>query len=253
MASRWLGGGGSRRTGAVNRATPSGEQFLLNSPGFGRTPMAGIRAGFAAALTVAVLARDGCRRPSRQAGEAEPAQGESPRGCDRLGLHGRLDWGRRVARRNLGPLVPFEGTLAPDLEQRSHISRFERLLERRREGLWNVGQIEIDAVALGGEIDPVEVAHPLRLDERRHRALEDAERGALDRRPIRVETRVADDVDAALPVALLCGKLLRGSGQRRRIDENLGAGAPVDVHLLVLLAVDLDIDHDRRERAGDRS
>src|SRR3546814_14242349 len=64
------------------------------------------------------------------------------------------------------------------------------------------GEVVVDAVALGREIDPIEVADALGVNQRRDRPPGDAEGPPLDIRPIRVQARVAADVDLALPLRM---------------------------------------------------
>jgi hypothetical protein len=56
----------------------------------------------------------------------------------------------------------------------------------------------VDAVALRGRVDPVEVPHALRLDQRCHRTPEDAEPRTLHLRPSGVEGSVADRLPSAV-------------------------------------------------------
>src|SRR3546814_12323095 len=52
------------------------------------------------------------------------------------------------------------------------------------------GEVVIDAVAPGREIDPIEVADTLRVNQRRDRPPGYAEGPPLDIRPVRVQARV---------------------------------------------------------------
>src|SRR5262249_206843 len=123
----------------------------------------------------------------------------------------------------------------------------EWLLECPGEGLGDVCEVEIHVVALCGEIDPIEVADPLRLNQRGNGAPGNAHCAPLDLSPIGVRTRVPDDVEGPSALHARCTYL-----ERRWIDENLSARAAVHVHLLVDLAVRIHLDHDGRKGAGDR-
>src|SRR5262249_25121522 len=76
----------------------------------------------------------------------------------------------------------------------------------------------------------------------RYRPPGNAESLALRIGPVRVEARVADYVDLALSDdARLLRQLL--DKQARRIDEDLRAGAAIDVHFLIWLARPNHLDH----------
>jgi hypothetical protein len=101
------------------------------------------------------------------------------------------------------PGIALHGHVVADLEQLLHIGRVERLRELRGEGRRNVSEVEVDSVARGGEVDPIEIADALRLDQRGDGAADDAEGVPLDLGPVRVEPRVAEDVE--VPLALDAG------------------------------------------------
>src|SRR5882724_9915662 len=78
------------------------------------------------------------------------------------------------ARRRLVPGIALDGAVVAELEQRDHIGVLEGLLEHLGEALRDVGEIEVEAVAPGRQVDPVEVAHALGLDQRGDGAGRDA-------------------------------------------------------------------------------
>jgi hypothetical protein len=79
----------------------------------------------------------------------------------------------------------------------------------------------------------------------------DGQRPALDLGPLRIQPAVADDVERSPAVGIvLDGERLEI--QADGIDEDLGHGAAVDVHLLKPTAARVDVDHDRRKRARNR-
>src|SRR6185295_20405585 len=119
-----------------------------------------------------------------------------------------------------------------EVEELLHVMLLERLGERHVEGRWNVGQVEVYAVPLGGRVDAVEVADALVLDQRRDGAPRYGQSLPLHVRPIRIEPRVADDEQMALALDAGLSRELR-KPQGRRIGEDLRAGAAVDVHFLV--------------------
>lgn len=64
----------------------------------------------------------------------------------------------------------------------------------------HAGKIKIDAVSLGDTVDPVKVADPLRLNQRRCRAPGNAQRLPVHVSPLRVEPGVTDNVKDALAI-----------------------------------------------------
>src|SRR5262249_54963248 len=101
--------------------------------------------------------------------------------------------------RCLGPFVALGGEIIAEVEQLLHIRALEWLLECPGEGSGDVCEVEIHAVAPCGEIDPIEVADALRLNQRGNGPPGNAQCPPLDLRPIRVKARVADDVE--VPIA----------------------------------------------------
>src|SRR3954465_15301473 len=102
-----------------------------------------------------------------QSSGASPGGAPLPR-CD-LGGPGRerrFNFRGGITGRGLGPGIAVDSQVVADFEQLLHIDRVERLPEQSLEALGNVGQVEVDTVALGGDIDAVQIADPLRLDQR---------------------------------------------------------------------------------------
>jgi len=131
----------------------------------------------------------------------------------------------------------------------AHESGIEFFGVRRVELGRDVGEIEIDPVALGSEVDAVEVANALGMNHRGDGATGDAENLAFGFGPLRVEARIHHHEQATLALAVLFrGKF--GEVEGRRIDEHLGHGPAVDVHFVVSAAFRLHFDEDRGERPG---
>ena len=61
-----------------------------------------------------------------------------------------------------------------------------------------IREIIVEPVALGGQVDAIEIADALGLGQRGDRPGGDGEGPALDAGPIGIEPRVADDVQGAL-------------------------------------------------------
>jgi hypothetical protein len=70
---------------------------------------------------------------------------------------------RRIAGRKFRPRTALCSQIVTHLEQIPHIGGLERLLELSGEGSGDVGKIEIHAVALRGQVDPIQVAHTVGL------------------------------------------------------------------------------------------
>src|SRR5689334_23978094 len=83
------------------------------------------------------------------------------------------------------------------VEQRVHIGRVELFSVLDIEVGADKRQIVFDAILPSRRIDAVEVADPLRLNERGDRPVDDAEGAALRRGPFGIEPRIADDVGVA--------------------------------------------------------
>ncbi|MNL12748.1 hypothetical protein D3C87_1336230 [compost metagenome] len=112
-------------------------------------------------------------------------------------------------------------------------------------------KIEVHTVALGGGVDPVEVADALAVDQRGDRAPSDAHRAALDLRPVRIESRVAYHVEFTLAGdSRFCSFLV--DTDPGRVSEYLRHDAAVDVHFLIGFTVDFHIDHHRRKSSWNR-
>src|SRR3546814_14099561 len=72
------------------------------------------------------------------------------------------------------------------------------------------GEVVVDAVALGREIEPIEIADALGVNQRRDRPPGDAAGPPIDIRPIRIQERDADDVHMALPLRMQSHLMLGG-------------------------------------------
>src|SRR5207344_2247361 len=95
-------------------------------------------------------------------------------------------------------------------------------------------EVIVDAVALGDGVDPDHVVVAGGGDHGVDRPAGDTERAALDRGPFGIEPAIADDESARLDHRLARTPALRTvPGQRGGIEESLGDGAAVDMHLLV--------------------
>src|SRR5512145_2069542 len=157
---------------------------------------------------------------------------------------------RHEAGRRLVPRIPGPRQLKTIVEQRTHICRVELFLVFDVEIRPDEGKVVLDPVLLRHQIDAVEVADPLRVDQRGDRPPDDAERVAFHAGPVGIEPRVAYDVGMSLALnARRAAHVL--NVERRRVEEYLSHRPAIDMHLLVLLAVDLHVDHDRRKGAGD--
>ncbi len=71
-------------------------------------------------------------------------------------------------------------------------------LEVRR----NEGEIEVDAVPLGDQIQLVQITYALRVNERVNGTPSNIERTSFHRSPIRVEACVSNNIRLFLPVRL---------------------------------------------------
>src|SRR2546423_3215031 len=78
----------------------------------------------------------------------------------------------------------------------------------------------------------------------------DVHGAALHSRPLRLQLSVANDVGMKLAVKGFSCSSTQLHYAARRVKEYLSNYATVHVHLLKMLAVDVDIDHDRRDCAG---
>ena len=84
------------------------------------------------------------------------------------------------------------------IEQRVHVGRVKLFMLHVRKVSLDIGQVVVDAVTLCSRVDPQDVAVPDVVDHRRDRPAADTQEPAVDRRPVRVEPTVADDVRMAL-------------------------------------------------------
>ena len=71
------------------------------------------------------------------------------------------------------PGIARFGKVVPEVEELSHVYGVELLCGLRVEILRDVGQLEVQAVALGRVVDAKHVADPLRPDEGLHRTQRD--------------------------------------------------------------------------------
>lgn len=104
--------------------------------------------------------------------------------------------------RGLLPRIALVAQAIAVVEEGLHIDGVELLLlSLELEVALDLRQVEIEPIVLGRHVDAVEIAEPLRVDERRDGAAGDADRPSLDARPRGAEGGVPDDVDAALDEA----------------------------------------------------
>src|SRR5262249_37745319 len=98
------------------------------------------------------------------------------------------------ARGSFCPGVALYRKVVTHLEQCSHICGLEGLLELLPKAIGDIGEIKVKAVALGDQIDSVEVAYALGPDQGRNRTAGDAEYCRVPLRPLGPQAGVADDV-----------------------------------------------------------
>src|SRR5688572_18812126 len=103
----------------------------------------------------------------RRAREVEPAAGQCVPTA-RLATRRAFDRSLVVlkSRRIFLPVVACLAELPADRVKFAHVVGVELFEVRRVEGRRDVGQVEVDAVALRGGVDPVEVADALRSGQR---------------------------------------------------------------------------------------
>ena len=83
----------------------------------------------------------------------------------------------------------------PELEELPHPVDVEGLCGNHVESGRDIGQVEIEAVSLGGGIDPVEIADALGTDQGADRTVGDRHELAIDHSRVGVHAGVADNVD----------------------------------------------------------
>src|SRR5580704_17976337 len=98
------------------------------------------------------------------------------------------------AGRGLDPGIVTASELKAALEQRDHVIAIERFVAGDAEVGGNAGEVEVDAVAPGEGVDPIEIADALVLDQRRKRTLGDRQDLFIDGLPFGVDLAVANDV-----------------------------------------------------------
>ena len=88
-------------------------------------------------------------------------------------------------------------------------------------------RVKIDAIALGGEINPIEITDALGMDQRGDRSPGNGHGAAFHLRPFGIQPAVANHIRP--PLARFESKLARLvlEVERRRIDENLRRGAAI--------------------------
>jgi cytochrome d ubiquinol oxidase subunit II len=132
-----------------------------------------------------------------------------------IGRFGRVDVGVPVPvavggnqdRRVFGPRhAPFPHSVS-EIEQLSHVRGIEVRRARNPERRGNVREVVVHTVALRDRVDAVQVADALVLDEAADGRSAIGRVSSVHFRPLRVEARVADDVEGALADdAVLVGK-----------------------------------------------
>src|SRR5689334_18023136 len=168
---------------------------------------------------------------------------------------------RIEARRVLAPGGTVRDRRPSDLKEPVHVPSFEGLAWPLAEALGNPGHVVVDAVALGEQVELVEIADALRADQGRDRAAGNRERAAVDGLEVGPRSRIADDVEPERPLRDGCAQALGlrrmiepevVAAEGRRIKHDLRHRTAVYMHFMEMVAAAFDIHHDRRERARDR-
>src|ERR1700722_14812829 len=113
----------------------------------------------------------------------------------------------------------------------------------------DVCKVKIHSVMPRGLVDALNVADALCFNQGTDRSTPHAQSAAARVGPLGLEFAVADDIRAHLAIEGRSG----GFGQLRQnarwVQKDLSNDSPIDMHFLKMLAVDLDVDHDRRHCA----
>ncbi len=132
--------------------------------------------------------------------------------------------------------------------------RLVELLDGRRHVVGRDRDIvELDVVIPGREVEAPQIVDPRDLEHRQDRPHRNARQSPLHRLRAGRDPAIAEDVEVLLDLAGVIG--MSGADGLRQVDdgtdkEALEEHAAVDMHLLVLLALDRDVHEDRREHRG---
>src|SRR5215813_2712391 len=141
------------------------------------------------------------RRRGRRLGPAVGCAYSSSTSSDRASGRGLCDRSEAESRlqpwRDLRPRSLLTDEVVSVVEEGPHVGGIELFLVLELEVATDVGQVEIEAVALRGQVDPVEITEALRVDERLDGASRNADSLPLDYRRGGGRNRgVPNDVDA---------------------------------------------------------
>src|SRR5262245_15597075 len=162
-------------------------------------------------------------------------------------------WSKRLIqpRRCIFPFPTALSKLKAQLEKLRHVSGVECLCTGIREIGRDVSEVICHVVATGELIHLIKIADALGLDQSRNRPSRDRQCAGFHRLKFGSDAPIANDVEATDWANAKLSVRTAGPNLCRQ-QEHLIGSAPIDMHFLSDLSLDMYLDIDWREHARNR-